>query len=364
MSMPSKADVRIHPWVLVAEADVGLSRGAVVAVRSLSRLGYRPAVAEVDGLSLAGASRYCAARVPVCSARLYPDAWARSLHEELARRPYLGVLPVNDMGLVALGAPGARFADKSRWAVLANAAGFPLPPTTVYASTEELVIAAEAQAYPIVVKPAVKRWPARRVDSASELASVPSDGAVLVQPWLQDDLHGVVGIVQRGRVVQAVHFRYLSIWPVRCGTAASGVTTEPDFGLEARLAALLSGYDGLFHVDMAGERLLDINVRLHPSLALAMGAGVDLIDAWCTLQLHQDIPQARGRAGVRYRWLEGDLKATVWSLWHHELSLAQGARHLMPRAGMVHTYESLTDPGPLAARLRLLARKAVGSTPT
>ena len=46
-------------WVLVTEGGDGQSRAAVAAVRALAADGYRPAVTEYDGLSLAGASRHC-----------------------------------------------------------------------------------------------------------------------------------------------------------------------------------------------------------------------------------------------------------------------------------------------------------------
>jgi hypothetical protein len=53
------------PWVLVSEGGYGASRAAVAAVRALAGAGYRAAVTETNGRSLAGASRACARRVTV-----------------------------------------------------------------------------------------------------------------------------------------------------------------------------------------------------------------------------------------------------------------------------------------------------------
>ena len=104
-----------------------------------------------------------------------------------------------------------------------------------------------------------------------------------MQPYLRDALRGVVGVAWRGRVVEAMHMRYERIWPLPCGTVACAVTVAPDVELEERLAALLAGYDGVFHADLAGPYLLDVNPRIHATLPLALAAGINPVVRYCEL---------------------------------------------------------------------------------
>jgi predicted ATP-grasp superfamily ATP-dependent carboligase len=56
--------------------------------------------------------------------------------------------------------------------------------------------------------------------------------------------------------------------------------------------------------------LLDFNGRFYGSLALALAAGVNLPDTWARLATGRT-PREGGdaRPGIRYQWLEGDLRA-------------------------------------------------------
>jgi hypothetical protein len=92
-------------WVLVTEGGDGQSRAAVAAVRALATDGYRPAVTEYQGLSLAGASRHCARRVPVPLGEVDPEGYAKAVRAELESRSYLAMFPGSDAALVALDAP-------------------------------------------------------------------------------------------------------------------------------------------------------------------------------------------------------------------------------------------------------------------
>src|SRR5437588_8785910 len=269
-------------WVLVTEGGDGQSRAAVAAVRALAADGYRPAVTEYDGLSLAGASRHCARRVPVPLGEVDPEGYAKAVRVELESRQYLAVFPGTDAALVALDAPVQHLINKESSARLAVAAGLPVPPSHVFDRAEELLGAAGTLEYPIVVKPVVKRYAAVRVDSARELEGVAAQrGAMMVQPYLHDNMRGVVGLMWQGELVAATHFQYLRVWPAPCGTIASGTTVLPDAQLEARLEKLLADYDGVFHVDLAGPYLLDVNPRTHASLPVAVIAGANVVSLYC-----------------------------------------------------------------------------------
>jgi hypothetical protein len=154
-----------------------------------------------------------------------------------------------------------------------------------------------------------------------------------------------------------VHLRYLRVWPLPCGTVAAGVSTAPDTALERRLERLLAGYDGIFHADFAGDQLLDLNPRVHATLPLAAASGVDLVAMYCALLQDRAPEPVRGRPGVLFRWLEGDLRSAVYRLRRRQVGLATVVGDLWPRRGTVHGYESLRDPGPMLTRLRYLPRQ-------
>lgn len=345
-------------WVLVTEGGDGQSRAAVAAVRALAADGYRPAVTEYDGLSLAGASRHCARRVQVPLGEIDPEGYAKAVRTELESRPYLTVFPGSDAALVALEAPVQHLINKESSARLAVAAGLPVPSSRVFDSAAELLGAARELEYPIVVKPVVKRYAAARVDSAEELAAIPArEGAMIVQPYLRENLRGVIGLMWQGKLVAATHLQYLRVWPAPCGTIASGTTVAPDAELEGRLETLLAGYDGVFHVDLAGPYLLDVNPRTHASLPVAVIGGANVVSLYCALLRGARVAAVRGRPGLFFRHLEGDLRSIMWRVRAREMGPAATLNALRPRRGTVHSFSTWRDPGPTRARLRYVTRR-------
>jgi predicted ATP-grasp superfamily ATP-dependent carboligase len=347
-------------WVLVSEGGGGESRAALAAVRALASSGYRAAVTVTGPLSLAAASRYCSRRVPTPSVHDDPAGYAAAVRAELVRGDYLDVLCASDAALLALERPVGTLLDKELTGQRARDAGFEVPPTRVFGSRAELLRAAQELLYPVVVKPAVKEFLAQRVDDPDELAvAVPPshDTRLLVQPFLADPLRGVVGVVWEGEIVQAAHLRYLRVWPQPCGTVSAAETTAPDEDVEASLLQLLEGYSGLFHVDLAGDHLLDVNPRVHATLPLAQAGGVNLVRAHCDLTRGRAVPHGRARPGVRYRWSEGDLRSLVRQRRCGDLGLLDLSRAARPHRGTVHSVFALDDPGPALMRARYMMRR-------
>lgn len=344
---------RERPWVLVSGPDS--SRAAIAAVRVLAAAGYHPAVTVSGRASLAGASRSCERRVVVPSAELDPGGYAAAITAELDRHPYLTVLPGSDAADVALGRPEARLMDKVRLASLAREAGLDVPPTTIFESYADLIDAADSLPYPVIVKPGLKRFMAQRADRRHDLARVPDGpGQLIVQPYIQDQMHGVIGLTWHGRLRSAVHFRYERIWPQPAGTVAFAVTVPADPALDARFERLLGDHDGVFHADMIGPYLLDLNPRIHAAIPLAAAAGANVVTDLCALLEGEDPAPSTIRAGVRFRWIEGDLRSLVHGFRRGRISLPDLVRAARPRRGVVHGYESLRDPGPLFERLKFL----------
>jgi predicted ATP-grasp superfamily ATP-dependent carboligase len=344
-------------WVLITDGGDTQSRSSLAAVRALAAAGYRCAVTVSGRRSLASFSRYCARRVdvpPVTDA-----GFAEAVRAELAARSYLTVIAATDATLLALDAPVRHLVDKVELIQRADRAGLSVPPTRVFASRDELVAADDLE-FPAVMKLAVSNPfnPARLLRSRGDLSTPdPGEGPFLVQPYLSEGLRAAAGVLWDGRLVAAVHQRYLRIWPPDCGTACAALSVEPDFDLERCLLRLLDGYQGIFQAQLAGDRLLDLNTRVYGSIPLAVAGGANLPAIYCDLLAGKEVRLVRARPGVFYRWLEGDLRHMVLAVREGRLGFVSALRSLRPHRKAAHSTESLRDPMPMVARLRHAAIK-------
>ncbi|CAN5701379.1 hypothetical protein BH24ACT26_BH24ACT26_04930 [soil metagenome] len=347
------------PWVLVTDGSRrvgGQGRAAVAAVRALGAAGYRPAVTVSGGRSLAAASRFCARRVEVPP--VTQPGYAAAVRVELAARPYLTCLPASDAALLALEAPVEHLVDKAQLAKHAERAGIEMPPSRHFGSTEELVAAASGLDYPVVVKPTTHRYNPYRADSAAELTNrMLGQGEVVIQPYVDEPIRVVGGLVWQERMVLAVHQRWLRIWKPDCGNASAAETVAPDHDVEQRLVELLEGYDGIFNAQFIGPYLLDIHTRVYGTHPLAMAAGINIIASYCDLLQGKEVPSMRARPGSFYRWIEGDVRHVARALRSGRMSVPAAAAALRPRWGTAHSTESLSDPGPMLARFGFGVRR-------
>jgi predicted ATP-grasp superfamily ATP-dependent carboligase len=341
--------------VLVSDGVDGRSRSAVATVRALAAAGYRPVVAVSGGRSAAAASRSCAGVVHLPPAG--SPGYRRAVEVYLAERPGAHVLAASDVVLVALGRPGADLVDKAALSERAAAAGLQVLPTRAFDDVDALRNAADTLACPVVVKAAVKTSSTdvtRKVDSARDLPAALGSlsGPVVVQPFTGGEMRAVCGVIADRRLLAAVHQDYIRTWPPDCGTASAAVTTDPNLELEARLTELLARHQGVFQVQLIGNHVIDVNPRVYGSLPLAVAAGANLPAIACRAT-DGNFPGRviRARPGVRYRWLEGDVRRIVHDVRMGALSLPAGVRALRPRRGTAHSIESLKDPGPVLLRV-------------
>ncbi len=346
-----------HDWVLVADLGYEQNRTALVTVRALAAGGNSPALTVSSKWSLAAASKDCrrAVRVPQGGG----DAFAEAVHGELARRRYVATLATSDAALLALGAPVGHLLDKRDLARAATACGLSTPPTRCFAGAEELLEASADLEYPIVVKPPLSRFrPVRLAGPEPLLRTIADnlglkDGPLLVQPYLPDPLRAVCGVVWEGRHAAVVHQLYRRTWPPDCGGACAAVTSLPDVELEECLIVLLSGFEGIYMAQFAGERLLDLNPRPYGSLPLAVAAGANLASIYCDLLTGSPAPSEpiRGRPGVAYRWLEGDVRHLAAAVRAGRMPVRAALRGLLRRPGTATSTESWRDPKPTVVRL-------------
>jgi predicted ATP-grasp superfamily ATP-dependent carboligase len=356
----ARSSVARRGSVLVSDHDDGNSRSAVAAVRALDEAGYSPVVTVAGRRSAAGASRSCAGvlRVPPVGTPSYRKA----VQEYVAATPGAVVLAASDAVLIALDLPGAALVDKASLPQAAAAAGLCVPRTREFTSAAHLLAAADDLEYPLVIKAAVKTGSSentQRIEAAGELPAAVTDlpGPVVVQPFAGGTMRAVCGVLADGKLLAAVHQTYVRIWPPDCGTASAAITTEPDHDLEERLPHLLAGHVGVFQVQLIGDQVIDVNPRVYGSLPLAVAAGANLPAIACqAITGRYPSELVRGRPGVRYRWLEGDVRRVLHDARTGALTLEAAGRALAPRRGTAHSVESLRDPGPALVRLAAVAR--------
>ena len=281
------------------------------------------------------------------------------MRAELATRPYLTTFFVTDAALLAVDAPVRHLLDKATSAELARAAGLEPPPTQVFESGAELLRRRPPAPLPGDRQAGAEAFAARVVDGSVALERVAREvrGRVLVQPVIDDEFHGLGGLAYQGRLVATMRTRYLRLWPQPCGTVAAAETLPPDDDLEARVANLLRDYDGPFHLDFVGRYLLDVNPRIHATLPFAIRGGANIVAMYCDLLQGRSVPSVRVAAGLRFRWMEGDLRSVLWNARRGTpvSSTLGGARP--EAAGPFTASRSITDPGPSVARARYMFRR-------
>lgn len=353
----TRRDTSAAPAVLVADGGLGQSRSALAAVRALGQVGYQVAVTVSGRYSLAAASRYCSRVVHTPTAD--EPGFATAVRAETRRRNYVGVLPASDTAILALSAPGRRLVDKEILSRLAAAAGLSVPVGRTFRTVADLLSAAGGLDYPCVVKAAAKTSmnmpPAQRMDRPGELVHLrDATGPFIVQPYLPGAMHAVAGVMWQGRMVAAVHQSYLRLWPPVLGDACAAITTAPDRELEEKLEGLLADFDGIFQAEFVGSTLLDLNPRVYGSMSLAVSAGVNLVDIYLALLRGEEVPTVRARAGVHYRWREGDARHLLRGR-HGRLAVTAAVSEL--RQLVTGRSARLLDPGPGIARFRYVLHR-------
>jgi hypothetical protein len=345
--------------VLVVDSGSPWSRSALAAVRALDVAGYRPTVGTPGGQpSLASVSRSCARVValPDVQDPEYRSAVAR----EVAERGHIATLAASDAALVALASTGSHLTDKSVVSARARAAGLPTLREAVVSTADELPAALDGMTWPLIVKPLVRQAgdaPAREARSSTELVGLLVGRPMLLQPRHSGELTALSGVVYEGTIRAAVAQRCLRLWPLRAGTTCWGVTVEPDACRLKALAQIVADHEGIFQAQFVGPYLVDINPRVYGSLPLAVAAGANLPAIYCALLQGHHVPWTAGRAGVTYRWIEGDLRHVVAAVRDRRMSWSTAARLLRPHRGTAHSVMQWSDPRPQWLRTRFALKE-------
>jgi predicted ATP-grasp superfamily ATP-dependent carboligase len=146
------------------------------------------------------------------------------------------------------------------------------------------------------------------------------------------------------------------IWPPGAGASCRATTVAVDEELAARAADLFVhlGWFGLAELQFVRgrdgvPRVIDLNGRFYGSLSLAVAAGANLPAVWAALATGRPAPPARAQPGVRYQWLEADLRrAGRERRGGRARDVAGTAWFAM---GAVHSIARAADPLPAALRV-------------
>lgn len=313
------------------------SRTTLSGARALGRAGWAVHVAGAPGRGLVGWSR-CVTGRHVVAPPTDTEAFADDLVALAETLPGAVVLACGDAELLALARTAERLGslkgvprtaavealvDKGLLAEGAARAGLATPQ----------VLVGEPSRWPVVAKAAVHsapgradpRWEVVVAASAVELAAA-RDRAhaagveLIVQEHVSGQLIALALVLDgTGTVVGRAQQVAERIWPRGAGVSARAVTVPVDDGLAERAATLLrnAGWTGLAQLQLLTRPgrepvLIDVNPRLYGSLRLAVAAGAPLPDLTARVLAGEQVARRPdARAGVRYQWLLGDLRAAL-----------------------------------------------------
>jgi FAD-dependent urate hydroxylase len=330
-------------------------RQTLACARSLGRAGLRVALGE--SLSLhdpdlplpSFRSRHCARSIVLPGYSAGPLPYAEAVLEFAREHPTRVILPASDVSCAALMPHRQRFAelgtvlampsdsaleiafDKNRTLQVAREHGIAHPKLIRVGSMEELSVPIAEFGFPFVLKPTVS-WaeqanarvvPVEVVDKgeAAEVAErfFAAGSSILAQPWVPGRRESLTLFIVGGEVLAScAHVEHRTTPPLGgASVLRESIAPPPDsYDAAVRLATAI-GIEGLceieFRRDAAGLPLLmEINARLVGTIDNSIKSGVNfplLIWQWATGE--PVAPVAGYRAGVRSRWLHGDLRWLV-----------------------------------------------------
>jgi predicted ATP-grasp superfamily ATP-dependent carboligase len=370
--------------------DPRSARATLAAARALAHAGWSVGVGGMDPKCLAISSRSCRwwDRVPPPEEGL--DRFATAVEDAVRGRRYAVVFPSGDAEALALSSARSYISARvpyaadavvvsafdKHWLMGAAAeAGIPVPMT--------MLVGRGSQPPPLSPPTMVKerihagahRPDAQRLEAM--LATTQGEAAARVREIHANGSDAILQEVVRGRliafaavtghdgkVVRAVQQEAERIFPTEAGASVRARTVPPDPDMAQRSARLLRAmrWTGLaqlqfLHEEGGTPKLIDFNGRFYGSLGLAVAAGANLPALWAAVATGRPAgPLAPVRTGVRYQWLEGDLRVATAA---HRGDLVRGVLDCLRYArGAEHAIWSPADPLPqLRDGVRLLRQE-------
>lgn len=377
--------------VLVTDAD---QRAALAVVRSLGRAGYKVLVGGPKSLSIAGASRFCAARIVLPDPLTEPANFATAVVSAVERHTVDVLVPITEGSLLAILPQRARLGkclvpfpdlatferacDKAEVLRVAAAEGIAVPAQFVLESLGAQ-LPAELPPFPLVLKPSrsvttsagqgrkhsVMHVADRRELNRALAVMEPSAFPLMVQQRIVGAGTGIFLLVWDKKVRAVFAHRRLREKPPAGGVSVYRESVAADPVLVERSRALLERLDwqGVAMIEYKIDAstgtpyLMEINGRFWGSLQLAIDAGVDFP------RLLLDVARGGGPVavpgwitGVRSRWWWGEVDHLLAIFRRSAADLALPPDHprrwktladfLRPRASNRNETLQLDDPKP------------------
>jgi predicted ATP-grasp superfamily ATP-dependent carboligase len=336
----------VKPRALITDSD---NRSALAATRSLGAGGHEVFVMGEKAETIAAVSRF-ASRFLVCpSPQKDPEGFVAAVLGAVREHGITLLLPMTEVTTLLLTrargqlppscvlpfaeeATLQKASDKTAVMALADSLGVPTP-ASVTLNTASDLDRVGALPYPVVVKPGRSRvrtptgWLSTGVTYAADegvlrtrLAELPPETyPVMLQERIQGPGEGFFALYAQGTMVASFAHRRLREKPPSGGVSVLRESADipPDamkFGT-ALLDALK--WHGVAMVEfkrdaMSGRLyLMEINARFWGSLQLAIDSGVDFPLLLARIAAGEIPAAVRHKAGVRSRWLLGDLDVLI-----------------------------------------------------
>ena len=332
----------------------GNLRSTLAAVRSLGRAGVFVGIGNDTPQMIAGVSRYCRETVIYPSPVLEPEQFQSFLCNRLVALGYTHLLATSDVTVQLVAPLKLRLApsitamvqdaetlslvqDKGAILGLAQELGIGVPRFSRAGDRESLLRFAASVGYPVVIKPRRSRqyiqggWREGSVTYAHTpeelIGKYEAACRFIPDPLVQEKIAGeglgVFLLMWKGEVKAAFCHRRLREKPPWGGLSVLSESLPLDRALVEHSAELLRAvsWNGPAMVEYKtderdGEtKLIEVNGRFWGSLQLAIDAGVDFPAIYYRLACGEDIPSPpEYRAGVKSRWLLGDLDSLITRL--------------------------------------------------
>ena len=386
--------------VLVADAA---QRAALVAVRELGKGGLTVGAVDSQRYAPGLASRWSTVSAVVPDFSLDRDGYVDAILQICAERRPTALILAHDGSIEALRQRRAEVAsvvglalapedalavaiDKTQTLAFAETLGLRAPRGCVITERDQARAAIDEVGLPAVVKP-TRSWvqgaglgtrliPVMVKTPAEALAAiyaVLAEGVdVLLQEWLPGDREALSFFYARGRTWARFAQRADRTYPPLGGNSVlrESIPMPADIAPAAERLVAELGLEGYSEVEFRRDRqgraaLMEINPRLSASVEIAVRAGVPfprLLYDWASGEPLDDV--SGYRAGLRMRWLGGDLR------WLHSV-LAQPAGPDSPSRGRAlagfaadfarptaYDYLDRRDPRPSLTAATGVARRA------
>jgi predicted ATP-grasp superfamily ATP-dependent carboligase len=365
-----------RPRALIVED--GFQRGSLAAARALGSAGWQVGVGSPQE-GFASSSRSTSAWHRVPSPEDGADGFLAAVRKAVEAGGYEVVFGAGDGEVLALSAGrdqlGAIFPygphehvvrafDKVELSEAAARAGLSVPGGATPDDAPVVVKPRRTTVHgpdggPLRLRAQVAQTPDEARAQVEYLESVGAEP--LVQEYVEGDLLAYVAVTDPdSRVVSAVQQRTEEIWPRQSGGSIRARTEPIDDELAEKVGALLAELRWLgiaqtqFQVAPGRDPvLIDFNGRFYGSMALVLAAGPNLPAIWAALATGRPMPDVEAaREGVRYHWLESDLRRVV----NERRGLVGSIGYAI---GSRHGLWDAQDPAPAAHHVKRLAGRAL-----